>query len=57
MIVSSLNSLSSHYYPSPSTLRSEHYQPLLIDNMLNVKQMAEKTQQGAATETDKPLIN
>ena len=56
MIVSSLNSLTSHFYPSPSSLRSEHYQPLLIDNMLNVKELAEKTQE-SAMDTDKPLVN
>ena len=44
MITSSFNSLTGNFFPSPSTLRGESAQTLLIDNMLysNKQQIAEQ---------------
>ncbi len=53
MITSFFNSLDSNFYPSPNTLQSEHYQPLLIGDMLNVQELAKKSQQVAASQQAK----
>ncbi|MEZ4886612.1 MAG: hypothetical protein R3E32_17930 [Chitinophagales bacterium] len=44
MITSSFNSLNNNFYPSPNSLKSEHYQPLLIGDMLNVQALAKESQ-------------